>query len=79
LDELDARVGEGVGIHSLTNRLGLGAGTHIGNILDTEWGQNLLPDGDKTFFRMGTKSFMYSIYTALKMSLEKTIETYNKK
>jgi hypothetical protein len=27
---------------------------------------------------MGTKPFMYSIYIALKMSLEKTIETYNK-
>jgi hypothetical protein len=51
-----------VGILSLENRLGLGAGICIGNILDTEWGQN-----------------MYSIYIALKMSLEKTIETYNKK
>jgi hypothetical protein len=30
-------------------------------------------------YRMGTKPFMYSIYIALKMSLEKTIETYNKK
>jgi hypothetical protein len=70
---------ENVGILSLANRLGLGAGICIGNILDAEWGQNLLPDGDKTFFRMGTKPFMYSIYIALKMSLEKTIETYNKK
>jgi hypothetical protein len=31
-----------VGILSLTNRLGLGAGICTGNILDTEWGQNLL-------------------------------------
>jgi hypothetical protein len=30
-------------------------------------------------YRMGTKPFMYSIYIALKMPLEKTIETYNKK
>jgi hypothetical protein len=52
-----------VGILSLANRLGLGAGICIDNILDTEWGQNL---------------FMYSIYVALKMSLEKTIETYKK-
>jgi hypothetical protein len=64
LDELDARVGEGAGILSLANRLGLGAWICIGNILDTEWGQ---------------KPFMYSIYIALKMSLEKTIETCNKK
>jgi hypothetical protein len=35
-------VGEGVGIFSLANRLGLGAGIYIGNILDTEWGQTLL-------------------------------------
>jgi hypothetical protein len=59
----DARVGEGAGILSLENRLGLGARICIDNILDTEWGQNL---------------FMYSIYVALKMSLEKTIETYKK-
>jgi hypothetical protein len=52
-----------VGILSLANRLGLGVGICIGNILDAEWGQNL---------------FMYSIYIALKMSLEKTIETYKK-
>jgi hypothetical protein len=31
-----------VGILSLANRLGLGAGICIDNILDTEWGQNLL-------------------------------------
>jgi hypothetical protein len=30
-------------------------------------------------YRMGTKPFMYFIYITLKMSLEKTIETYNKK
>jgi hypothetical protein len=30
-----------VGTLSLANRLGLGAGICIGNILDTEWGQNL--------------------------------------
>jgi hypothetical protein len=30
-------------------------------------------------YLMGTKPFMYSIYIALKMSLEKTIEIYNKK
>jgi hypothetical protein len=63
LDELDARVGEGVGILSLANRLRLGAGICIGNILDTEWGQNLL----------------CIPYITLKMSLEKPIETYNKK
>jgi hypothetical protein len=31
-----------VGILSLASRLGLGAGICISNILDTEWGQNLL-------------------------------------
>jgi hypothetical protein len=49
-----------IGILSLANRLGFGAGICIGSI-DTEWGQTL---------------FIYSIYIALKMSLEKTIETY---
>jgi hypothetical protein len=63
LDELDALVGEGVGTLSLANKLGLGAGICIDKILDTEWGQTLV---------------MYPIYVALKMSLEKTIETYRK-
>jgi hypothetical protein len=30
-------------------------------------------------YRMGTKPFMYFIHIALKMSLEKTTEKYNKK
>jgi hypothetical protein len=42
-----------VGILSFANRLGLGVGICIGNILDTEWGQNLLciPYSTENVFR----------------------------
>jgi hypothetical protein len=46
---------ESVGILSLANRLGLGAGICIHNILDTKWGQNFLLNGDKTLLPNGGK------------------------
>jgi hypothetical protein len=58
-----------VGILLLANRLGLGAGICIGNFISS------IPNEDKNLCQMGTKPFMYSMYIALKMSLEKTIET----
>jgi hypothetical protein len=76
LDELDARVGEGVGILSLANRLVLGARICIGNILDTEWGQVIylisFTNGDKTFY-------VFHIYSAQNVFRKKTIETYDKR
>jgi hypothetical protein len=38
----EKKISNPVGILSLASRLGLGAGICISNILDTEWGQNLL-------------------------------------
>jgi hypothetical protein len=72
---------EVVGILSLASKLGLGAGTCISNILDTEWGQNLLPNaftrwgqnlfsnGDKTFYVFhiySTKSVFRKNYRNIK-------------
>jgi hypothetical protein len=54
-------------------------GVCIGNILDTEWGQDLLPNEDKNLLPDGDKTFyVFHIYSTENVFRKKPWKTYNK-